>query len=283
MSLSDHLESGTTTLAYCWVIERLDGTIIGVTDHDEDVTVDGVTCLSTTGMVTTTFEQSLGLVSDDLEIEGVISDEQITTLDIRSGKFDDAEVRLYLVNWANPAEFLHMSTGKFGQIVEGDGDTFLVEFLSRSHDLSQPVGRTFQRTCDTKLGSSKCGVDLTLPVHRTTTTVQTIDGLVLTVTSLSGYDDGWFAMGSVEVNGETIGIREHEGSVLYLWREPDATINPTDSVTVTVGCKQDAETCRVKFENILNFQAFNLMPGNDRLTDYPVRGQDDYDGGSLFA
>lgn len=282
MSFTDHLASGNTTLAYCWVIERHDGVTIGVTDHDEDVTVDGVSCSSSTGMVTTKYEQSLGLVSDDLEIEGVIDDDQITVEDMRAGKFDDATVKLYLVNWVNPTEFLHMATGKFGQMIEGDGGAFSVEFLSRSHDLSQPVGRTYQRTCDTKLGSEACGVDLTSAAYRTTTTVQATSGSTVTVLSLSGYDDGWFTLGSVLVNGETIGIRRHEGEELELWREPSVTITAGDTIVVTAGCRQDADTCRTKFNNIINFQGFHLMPGNDRLTDYPVRGQDEYDGGSLF-
>lgn len=282
MSFSDHLASGNTTLAYCWIIERNDNVTIGVTDHDEDVTVEGVVCSSATGLVTTKFEQSLGLVSDDLEIEGVITDDQITATDVRAGKFDDAAVKLYLVNWSDPTEFLHMATGKFGQIVERDGDAFSVEFLSQSHDLLQPVGRTYQRTCDTKLGSVACGIDLTDSAYSATTTVQIATGSSITVLDLSGYEDGWFTLGSVEVNGETIGIRRHEGEVLELWREPDVDINPTDSITVIAGCKQDADTCASKFNNILNFQGFNFMPGNDRLTDYPVRGQDEYDGESLF-
>lgn len=282
MSLNEHLLSGITTLTYCWVVERLDGVVIGVTDHDEDVTVDGVTCSSAEGMVTTTFEQSLGLVSDDLEISGVITNDLITGEDLRAGKFDDAAVKLYLVNWSDSSEFIHMATGTFGQIVEGDGDSFTVEFLSRSHDLQQPVGRTYQRTCDTKLGSARCGIDLSLPIYRTTTTVQTMVVSTMTVLDLSGYDEGWFTMGSVDIDGQIIGIRRHSGNTLELWREPDVLINPSDTVIVTAGCKQDADTCRVKFDNILNFQGFSLMPGNDRLTDYPVRGQDDYDGGSLF-
>lgn len=282
MSLVDHLASGNATLAYCWVVVRNDGVTIGVTDHDEDVTIDGVTCSSASGMVTTKFEQSLGLVSDDLEIEGVIDDQQITAEDIRAGKFDDADVKLYLVNWGDPTEFLHMATGKFGQIVEGDGGAFKVDFLSRSHDLAQPVGRTYQRTCDTKLGSTACGIDLTISTYSTTTTVQTVSGSTVTVLDLSGYDDGWFTLGSIDVDGQIIGIRRHEGEVLELWREPDVAIDVAASITVTAGCKQDAGTCRTKFDNIINFQGFHLMPGNDRLTDYPVRGQDEYDGGSLF-
>ena len=29
-----HLDAGTTTLAWCWRIDRADGTVLGFTDHD---------------------------------------------------------------------------------------------------------------------------------------------------------------------------------------------------------------------------------------------------------
>lgn len=282
MTISTHLRSGTTTLAYCWVITRRDGLVIGVTDHDVDVTVAGVSCSSASGMTTTRFEQSLGLGADDLEIEGVIDDVQFTQDDIRAGLFDDASVKLYLVNWQTPTEFLHMATGKFGQIVETDGGGFTVEFLSRSHDLSQPIGRTYQRTCDTKLGSTACGIDLTLPTYRVTATVVSATGSTLILDDLLDYDNGWFTLGKAVVNGNEIGIRRHDNNTIDLWREPDVTVSAGDTVVVTAGCKQDIDTCRTKFDNVINFQGFHLMPGNDAITNYPVRGQDDYDGESLF-
>jgi len=42
-ALQAHLNSGTTTLCWCWKIVRNDGTTLGFTDHDAPVTFDGVT------------------------------------------------------------------------------------------------------------------------------------------------------------------------------------------------------------------------------------------------
>ena len=33
-ALQAHLDSGATTLAWCWRIERADGVVFGFTDHD---------------------------------------------------------------------------------------------------------------------------------------------------------------------------------------------------------------------------------------------------------
>jgi len=283
LDLTAHLATGETTLCYCWVIERLDGRIFGFTDHDADVTVNGVTCLSSTGITTTKIVQSLGLAVDNLEISGVIDGEELTTLDIESGLFDSASVQLYLVNWADETQYDMRANGTFGSVSETEGEAFATEFRSQSHILGQPEGRVFQRSCDTKLGSVECGVDTSDPAFSMTGTITSHDGHTVVVVGADGYTDDWFTLGTfTDANGGKHGIKTHVGTTLTLWQEPVVTFDVGSSVDVVAGCKQHPDDCKDKFDNIINFQGFPLMPGNDRLTDYPVRGQDDYDGGSLF-
>ena len=40
--LKAHLETGLTTIAHAWAIERKDGIVLGFTDHDRDLSFDGV-------------------------------------------------------------------------------------------------------------------------------------------------------------------------------------------------------------------------------------------------
>ena len=42
-ALADHLKQESTTLCRCWKITLKDGTIIRLTDHDEDVPYDELT------------------------------------------------------------------------------------------------------------------------------------------------------------------------------------------------------------------------------------------------
>ena len=41
--LAAHLATGATTLCHCWKLVPLTGATLGFTDHDYDVTFDGVT------------------------------------------------------------------------------------------------------------------------------------------------------------------------------------------------------------------------------------------------
>ncbi len=61
--LQAHLETGLTTVAHAWAIERKDGVILGFTDHDRDLSFDGATYRADTGLSALSLAQSTGLVS----------------------------------------------------------------------------------------------------------------------------------------------------------------------------------------------------------------------------
>ena len=90
--LTAHLTQDSTTLCYCWRIERADGLILGFTDHDLDLVVDGTTYLATTGITTTKMVQRLGLSVDNLDIKTTVDYESLTTEDIERGLCDNAPV-----------------------------------------------------------------------------------------------------------------------------------------------------------------------------------------------
>jgi uncharacterized phage protein (TIGR02218 family) len=51
-------------------------------------------------------------------------------------------------------------------------------------------------------------------------------------------------------------------------------------IRLEAGCDKRAETCRLKFDNFLNFRGFPHIPGEDWLSSYPVSAGNN-DGGGL--
>ena len=49
-ALQAHLDSGATTLAWCWRIERADGVVFGFTDHDRELSFGGVDLRARSGL-----------------------------------------------------------------------------------------------------------------------------------------------------------------------------------------------------------------------------------------
>ncbi|MEL6871937.1 MAG: DUF2163 domain-containing protein [Pseudomonadota bacterium] len=66
--LQAHLDTGATTLAWCWRVIRADGAILGFTDHDRDLQFDGTMFEANAGLTSSEITESLGLSVDNLEI-----------------------------------------------------------------------------------------------------------------------------------------------------------------------------------------------------------------------
>lgn len=270
-----HLAGDSTTLCYCWRVERRDGEVFGFTDHDRSINVDGTVFIGSTGITTSRIVRRLGMSVDNLELQGAIDDDALTTVDIERGLYDGAKVDLYVANWSDPTQFDHLASGTFGNLGVGD-EGFEVEFRSRSHKLNQPIGRVYQRTCNAKLGDARCKA----VVPTVTAQITSTEGHTVVLDALSEPNE-WFTLGLLtDAAGARFAIKRQVGRTLTLWEQP--VVPPTGTVTLTPGCKQDVDTCRTKFNNVKNFRGFPFIPGNDRLTDYPVRGKDNYNGGSLF-
>lgn len=282
--LQAHLDSGATTMALCWKIIRRDGLIQGFTEHDEDLVVDGQTYQARSGFSATQVAQTLGLSVDNLNVDGAISSDTINEDDLANGDYDGAELMLLWVNWSDTTQYTILSRGFIGEVKRGE-TAFSAEFRSLVNKLSQRTGRTYQRTCDAQLGDARCKVNLA--AYRGTGAVTTASGRSLTVSGLSSFAPGWFTHGLITFTsgacaGMTFEVKLHSGNSIVLWDVPPSIILSADTFTVTAGCKQDFETCKTKFANQLNFQGFPYVPGTDRLTEYPVQGEGNMDGGSLF-
>ena len=119
--LQGHLASGATTLARAWAVDRRDGAAFGFTDHDGDLSFAGRVFRADTGVTARALQQTTGLAVDNSEALGALSDAGVTEADILAGRFDGAEVRAWLVNWANVAERVLIFRGTIGEIRRGAG------------------------------------------------------------------------------------------------------------------------------------------------------------------
>lgn len=289
-ALHAHLASGATTVCRAWTVLRRDGVLLGFTDHDLDLVVDGVTCRANTGMTARALQQTTGLSVDNSEAAGALSDAAITEADILAGRFDGAVVRSFLVNWAAPGEWIEQFRGSFGEISRSGG-AFRAELRGLSEALNRPQGYSYQPTCSAVLGDARCKFDTGTLGYSEERPVETVEeGRVFRFESFAGFDDRWFEHGRFEmVTGAAAGlvgvvkIDRLDGVArrIELWQSLIAPIAPGDIFRVTAGCNKAAATCRVKFENFLNFRGFPHIPGEDWLASYPVSDRPNSGGAQL--
>ena len=280
-ALQSHLDDGTTTLSWCWRISRADGVTLGFTDHDRMLTFDGTGFEPESGFAASEVRSGSDLSVDAQDAEGVLTSDRITETDIIDGRWDNAGVDLWRVNWADTSQRVLMRHGAVGQIRRGRM-AFVAEVRSLAHVLGQTVGRTFQSSCDAALGDARCGVNLDAPAFKGSGTVLSLvrdRGFV--AAGLGAFAAGWFAAGTVEwTSGANVGRRAevmmHEvaasTATITLLEVPVRAIGVADGFVIRAGCDKRLETCRDRFANALNFRGFPNIPGQDAVLRYAAKG-----------
>ena len=76
-ALYAHLATGATTLCRVWILTRKDGVVMGFTDHDRDLSVEGIACRADAGLSARALQQTTGLSVDNSEAVGALSDASI--------------------------------------------------------------------------------------------------------------------------------------------------------------------------------------------------------------
>jgi uncharacterized phage protein (TIGR02218 family) len=273
-ALESHLATGATTLAWCWRITRNDGTKLGFTDHDRDLSFDGTTFEAATGFTASEITDGLGLAVDNLEVSSALKSDRLNEDDLAAGLFDDAAIEIWRVDWADTDARVLMRCGSLGE-VRRSGAAFTAEVRGLAHYLQQPKGRLYQSGCDADLGDTRCGVDLDAPAFRGTGTVLTASSARLfTASGLSAFASGWFTRGLVTfASGANAGrsqeVKRHTlagaEAAIELWQPMALDIAPADTFTVTAGCDKRFATCQARFANAASFRGFPHMPGPDYI------------------
>ncbi len=124
----------------------------------------------------------------------------------------------------------------------------------------------YQPSCNYFLYDDFCTIDKTN--FQLDTDVTTIDstGLIITNSDFALEDDNFYSLGYLEFGNHKRMIIYHTGNTIKI-RYPISELVATDSITVFAGCNKTPETCRDKFDNILNFGGHPYVP-----IDNPMNG-----------
>jgi len=180
-----HYASDSTTLATCWRVTLVNGTVMGFTDHDSDLIIDGVTYIARGGFLGSDTETQTKLAVDNLEAAGFINTDLVEAGDLTSGDWDYAQVRIFIVNHRDLTMGTDTTlTGRLGRIQQDTG-SFRAELRGLTNAYSQTIGEVYQPTCRATLGDTRCGVNLGPFTVTGTLTSTSSDGRVLFDTSRS--------------------------------------------------------------------------------------------------
>lgn len=266
--LKEHLACEVTTLATCWRIIRADELEIGFTDHDSPLEIENLTYSSISGFNSTTIESKSNMSVDNMEVECVILQSQITEHDLLAGLYDYAEVEVFLVNYEDLTQGkLLLKRGRLGEVTLNK-QLFHAEIRGLTQHLSQTIGSVYSPTCRAILGDNRCRV----PLERFTINAEVsevfssnsfyADTLQQNADYFTGGEVSWLSGANASIKME---VKEFSNGVVTLALPMGKCITSGDSFSIIAGCDKCKDTCINKFNNIINFRGEPDLPGTDKL------------------
>lgn len=294
-AMQTHLAQGQTTLAVIWKVKRVDGTILGFTNHDLNIAYDDgsgdgvVTYLADSGFAGSAIAGHDDLTVDNLEATGFLKSDSITEADLRAGLYDDAFIQVRIVNWNDlTMGDVILRTGTLG-VVKMKNGAFIAELRGLAYKLTTILGVLHGPVCRAAFGSGLnginvddtylCMVDVTL--YRQNGSVSSAPN-ALTIIPNTGllqvgsatptapaptawFNDGWIKFTSGVLNGFQFEIKVWDGTNIGLYLPMPYAPAASDTFQIEPGCNHTTDDCQNKFANIVNFRGENLIPGMDQI------------------
>jgi uncharacterized phage protein (TIGR02218 family) len=279
-----HYQQSQTTITRCVRIERRDGVVIALTDHDTDVIIDGVTYQSAVGYTPTAIQTHDQGAVNTIDVEGILAVAGVSRADIAAGCFDEAKIFVFEVNYENLSHgILPLISGFWGECQLYDNH-YVTEFRSLSQVLQHTVGDLYASTCRAQLGDTRCRVNVA---------ELTLEGAVTALKNTQneksefiagGFEQpsGYFHYGlltwkqgknqnlSMEIKSFFIQEEEENQKPCFQLVQPmPYPIEIGDIFSVVPGCDKSLSTCKNQFNNIVNFRGEPFIPGLDHILRIP--------------
>jgi uncharacterized phage protein (TIGR02218 family) len=257
------------TVATYWRIYRKDGVTLGFTSHDRALELEGVRHLAAPGIIPSAIRLTDSITPDSAEVEGALSHDLISSIDLQAGAYDGAQIVIGAIDWQS-LEFAQIYTGTIGDI-EQDGLRFAAELRSSKYMLEADLVPRTSPTCRAEFCDKSCGLSAEAFGQNVTTDAVDPDANTVTIT---GFNPALFEQGTLRFCegpqiGILFGITEASTNSLLLDR-PIANDTPQQvAVKLRQGCDRTFTTCRTRFANAINFRGEPFLPGNDLLARYP--------------
>lgn len=270
--LAARLQADVTRLALCWRVERMDGVALGFTTHDEAFTLDGLLYRPSPSFEPTQVDSKHGFAVDTMEVAGVLSGSAISSQDLGVGRFDDAQIDVFILDWSAPeVGQIPLRSGRLGDVRRID-QSFTAELRGRKQDLQRVIGGVFSPECRADLGDRKCRVTLRDFYRRGAVVSVTHNGLFRT--DIVEADD-YFHYGRLRfLSGGNAGIyrevKSDENRNITVVDPFPFPVEVGALLEVHAGCDKRFVTCRTKFSNTENFRGEPHLPGVDAVLDYPA-------------
>ncbi|MDF3048232.1 MAG: hypothetical protein K0R73_1350 [Candidatus Midichloriaceae bacterium] len=259
----ESIKAEVLTLTTCWKVKLRSGEVLGFTEAEKDLTIDGVLYHAKGGFSRSAIESDTTLAPDNLEAEGVIDHDIINHEDLLSGKFDHAKVSIFLVDVTHPESGkLQLRTGFLGEVTLNDSG-FTAEIRGLLQAFSQTIGELYSPQCRAQLGDARCKIDLKSKCQKgKIQKVISTDAFISTLPEA----DGYYKYGKIKFNcGFETEVIEHLNNKIILAECPPTGLRANLKFEIYTGCDRALPSCINKFQNAINFRGEPFINEVERL------------------
>lgn len=270
VALEQHLAQPQTTMATCWRVQLVNGTVYGFTSFDRNLVVNGVTYRADSGFAASAIASNGNLAADNLEMTGLLKSTSITEADLQAGLWDFAAIEVFQVNWADLSQgTMKMRRGTLGE-VKVTRQQFMAELRGLAQQVQQTIGQIYSPSCRADFGDARCTVALG-PLTVTGTITSVTDGRTFTDSTRAQatgfFNAGLFTFTSGGNAGRSMEIASFTSGGLFVLELPMAfTISIGDTYSARPGCgKSFTADCKTRYNNVVNFRGEPHVPGVDAM------------------
>lgn len=255
-------------LCTCWRVSRTDGVVQGFTDADQDLVIDSILYSARGGITRSAIDSNNTVSVDNLEVEGMLDHESISKADLISGKYDNAEVEIFTIDYTNPSGVKQkLRAGWVGEVIIV-GSKFVAEIRGLTQAFSQTIGELYSPLCRATFGDFRCKVQLD-PIRTSILGLRGSDTLVCSGINQPEY---YWKYGKVRfTSGKSVGVeREIVGSrsdTITIVCGYDETFAIGDDLLIWRGCDKTFSMCCKEFNNAINFRGEPFIPSRKTFFD----------------
>jgi len=273
------LDVQSPRLARIWLIQRADGGMKYITDHDKAIVLTGVTPFSPVfGFQVTTREAENG--SSVLEMQGLIDNSVFSLGDFVAQRYEEAVVTEVTLDWKYPWRPSHRTSVFWMGAASFDSETFTAPLEGYSRFMQKTKGKRVSKLCplevyavgDGLCNASKTGREYTGVVVFSSTgrnNLTTIGGGIAASLPLDRFADAKLTWTLGDNSGLTSIVRTSTvdlGGASYtldLYVPTPYDIDNGDQFTIEWGCNRTIEMCNDDFSNVDNHGGEAHAPGPD--------------------
>jgi uncharacterized phage protein (TIGR02218 family) len=263
------LEDGNFDYVKCFKIKLKNQEILTYTESSEDLSIDGLIYKSSGGFDSNNVEQFSDITENSSNIVAFLNNDEITTQDVLTGKFDNAEIEIFLIDKNNiDNEKIYLNKGYFKDIKFTD-NKFYVRIEGILSLLKKTITKTYSPLCRAHFCDKKCKLNKENYIFTGSVEVL-VDKTNFFSNDLYNFEKNYFKYGvitfisSSNIN-QKIEVLESDAGFVMLNATPYFDIVVGDNFEIIAGCDKTISTCAKKFNNNENFRGEPDIPRTNKI------------------